>query len=201
MRPVPNASSPLRIVSTNDAELGASFVARARAGERAAMQYVYDAHASYVVGMCARLMRDRERGMDAAQEAFVTAFEKLRDLRDDSAFRPWIAQIAVRICRSQLQRDRMFRVVGWGKDQDPGADATSTLADGSASPETASDLRQANAVLRSLPTHARVAWTLKHLQDEPLVRIATLTGRSLASVKRDVEHAEHELARQMGAAP
>lgn len=191
----------MRIVATSEQDVrgGASDVAAARRGQQAAMRAVYDAHFDYILCMCVRLMRDAERGMDAAQEAFAVAFEKLSQLRDDGAFRPWVAQSAVRICRTQLRRDRMFRAVGLGpheSDDDP----VVNLIDHSVSDDIRLDLRAAALVLASLPVSSRIAWTLKHLQDESLVKIAELTGRSLASVKRDIDLAEHELRRRLGGA-
>jgi RNA polymerase sigma factor (sigma-70 family) len=50
-------------------------------------------------------LRDVEDAKDASQDAFATAWHRLRQLRDPSAFEPWLKSIVVRECaRRRRQR-------------------------------------------------------------------------------------------------
>jgi RNA polymerase sigma factor (sigma-70 family) len=52
-------------------------------------------------------LRDVEDAKDASQEAFATAWHRLRQLRDPSAFEPWLKSIVVREC-ARRHRQRSF---------------------------------------------------------------------------------------------
>ena len=171
----------------------------ALAGDRKAFRLLYDAHVDAVAGLCIRMLRNRERGLDAAQETFTTAFQKLAQLEDRAQFGAWCKQIAVNACLMAMRKDKWLRFVGWGDD------ATSELPPPSVSSTDAMharmDLVRVANILQLLPPVQRVAWNLKHVEQESLLHIATLTGRSIASTKRDIEAAEHELQRRLGAEP
>lgn len=197
------AQTTMRLLPAPDAapDSGSAraLVARAKLGDLGALRLLYDHNIDAVSGVCIRMMRSRERGMDAAQEAFTVAFEKLPELQDGNAFGAWCKQIAINVCRMSMRKDRWLRFVGWASAED--ADYVPEPECASQSPEQLLDLQRASRVVASLPTHQRVAWNLRHLEQEPLGRIATLCGRSLASTKRDISDAEHEIRRQLGATP
>jgi len=53
---------------------------------------------------CRKLMGDRDRGDDLYQDALVIAYTKFPDLRDRTAFRPWLYRILVRTFHSTVRR-------------------------------------------------------------------------------------------------
>jgi RNA polymerase sigma factor (sigma-70 family) len=87
----------------SDAEL----VARCRAGDEAAWSALVDRFSRYVHAIVVRVYRltgaDAE---DVFQETFVRAYEHLDRLRDDAAFRPWLAQLARRLAIDRLRASR-----------------------------------------------------------------------------------------------
>lgn len=174
----------------------ADVVLAARAGDRAAFRKLYDSHVDRVAGLCIRMLRSRERGIDAAQETFLVAFEKLHSLQDPALFGAWCRQVAINTCRMQMRKDRWLRFVGWDDD-----DNASYVPERTHVSEARMDLKRVSEVVGSLPPHQQIAWNLKHLEQEPLAAIATMTGRSLASTKRDIDAAEHEIQRRLGGAP
>jgi hypothetical protein len=62
-----------------------------------------------------------------------------------------------------------------------------------ADPEARALLAQAYALLQTLPTDERIAWTLRHVERHRLGAVATLTGCSLATAKRRILRAERYL--------
>jgi RNA polymerase sigma-70 factor (ECF subfamily) len=58
-----------------------------------------------VFGLALASLRDVEEAKDAAQDAFATAWHRLRQLRDPSAFAPWLRTIVATAC-SRLRRKR-----------------------------------------------------------------------------------------------
>jgi RNA polymerase sigma-70 factor (ECF subfamily) len=100
--------------------------------------------------------------------------------------------VAVRIARGRL---RLRRVREWLRldDHEP-----ESLVTGGASPEDSAFLTQVYAVLDRLPIEERLAWTLRHVQGEPLAAVADLVGCSLATAKRRIASAQDAIARELG---
>lgn len=180
----------------------ASLVVRARNGDRDAMHALYERHVAYLVGICVRMLRNREDGLDVVQDAFVVAFTRLDGLNDASAFRPWMAQIAVRLVRKRLRRARIVRFFGFGdlrrdegvNDPRDELDAFPELARADGTAEARSELGAIDRALRTLPAEQRIAWSLRHLEDEPLEAVARACDCSLATAKRWIRAAELRIA-------
>jgi RNA polymerase sigma factor (sigma-70 family) len=57
-----------------------------------------------VFGLALASLRDVEEAKDAAQDAFATAWHRLRQLRDPSAFAPWLRAIVATACVRQRRK-------------------------------------------------------------------------------------------------
>lgn len=125
---------------------------------------------------------------ELAQETFVRAYWALRGYDAERtaalALRPWLARIAVNLCRNAA-RDRSRRPV------------TTVLVDGS-HPHAgdASDGIGWQALLAGLPERQRAAVVLRHVQGLPYAEIAIVLGVPAGTVKSDVHRALATLATQ-----
>jgi len=80
---------------TSDGEL----VALCRAGDERAWAMLVERYSRYVYAIAVQGFRLPEPDAeDIFQDAFARAFERLDALRDDDAFRPWLAQMTRRLC-------------------------------------------------------------------------------------------------------
>ncbi len=80
-------------------------VARAKLGNRAAIEALFRAYQDDVYRFAFTLADwDPTRAQDLAQDTFLTAFEKLRSLRDDNSFRSWLLGIAYNLNRNQRRK-------------------------------------------------------------------------------------------------
>lgn len=97
-----------------DAEL----VQRCKAGDQNAWNELVARFSRYVYAICVRGFRlSEDDAEDVFQEVFARVYTNLHTLRDDSAVRPWIAQLTRRLCidtRAKGERER--------PDPDPLAD-------------------------------------------------------------------------------
>jgi RNA polymerase sigma factor (sigma-70 family) len=83
-----------------DAEL----VARCRTGDGEAWELLVERFSRYVHAILTRAFPlPAHAAEDAFQEVFTRAYEQLHQLREDGAFRPWLAQLARRIAIDALR--------------------------------------------------------------------------------------------------
>jgi RNA polymerase sigma factor (sigma-70 family) len=75
------------------------FVQRCREGDPEAWNALVERFSRYVYAICTQGFRLREQDAeDVFQEVFTRVYSRLDSLRDDSAVRPWIAQLTRRLC-------------------------------------------------------------------------------------------------------
>jgi RNA polymerase sigma-70 factor (ECF subfamily) len=160
-------------------------------GEVQALEILYRRHAAFAIHLATRIEGSARDVEDIAHDAFLRAFERLNDLSDRAAFRSWLGAIVVHAVRSRMRRARLMSLLGMGKSSEPvDLDA---IASSDASPHTRAQIAQIYALLRTLPTDDRIAWTLRAVEGHDLESVARLTRCSLATVKRRISRAQHFL--------
>ena len=83
-----------------DAEL----VARCRTGDDSAWALLVERFSRYVHAILTRVYRlGAQAAEDTFQEVFARVYEQLPKLRDDAAFRPWLAQLTRRLAVDALR--------------------------------------------------------------------------------------------------
>lgn len=88
-----------RLVTLSDAEL----VQHCRAGDPGAWNELVERYSRYVYAVAIRGFRlSDEDAEDVFQDVFTRVYTRLDSLRDDSALRPWIAQLTRRRCLDAL---------------------------------------------------------------------------------------------------
>ncbi|MFZ0342711.1 MAG: sigma-70 family RNA polymerase sigma factor [Gaiellaceae bacterium] len=87
-------------VEQTDAQL----VSRCRAGYPGAWNEFVERFSRYVYAICGRGFRLAQHDAeDVFQEVFARAYERLPELRNDDAVRPWLAQLTRRLCIDRLR--------------------------------------------------------------------------------------------------
>lgn len=82
----------------------AQLVARCRAGDAAAWNELVERFSRYVYAICSQGFRLSEHDAeDVFQDVFTRVYTHLDRLRDDEAFRPWLAQLTRRTCIDRLR--------------------------------------------------------------------------------------------------
>src|SRR5688572_29291204 len=88
------------MAQTPDAELARA----ARRGDKKAFVEIVARHQAMVCGIAFGILNDFAASEDAAQEAFLTAWRKMQDLREPDRLRSWLAQIARNAALGHLRR-------------------------------------------------------------------------------------------------
>ena len=150
----------------------------------------YRRYAPYVAKIGMRILGRREEIEDFVQDVFVSVHRNLASLREPGAIKSWLAKLAVHEATRRLKRHRFRRWLGL-------ADAPDyvDITDGEASPEQRTLLAHVFRALDALPADDRVAWSLRYIEGETMVRVASLCDCSLSTAKRRVASAEQALER------
>ena len=82
----------------------ADLVARCRGGDAAAWNELVERFSRYVYAICSQGFRLNDHDAeDVFQDVFTRVYTHLDRLRDDEAFRPWLAQLTRRTCIDRLR--------------------------------------------------------------------------------------------------
>ena len=84
-----------------------ALVAKARAGDRPALDVLVERHSPRVNRLAQQLMGDFEDARDAAQESLVKLCTRLRQFRGDAQFATWLHRLVVNTCRDLQERSRI----------------------------------------------------------------------------------------------
>jgi RNA polymerase sigma-70 factor, ECF subfamily len=165
-------------------------VGRARRSEARAFETLYRRHAEFAFNLAVRIQGNATDVEDVVHDAFLKAQERLVDLRDSAAFRPWLGSIVVRLVRTRLRRRRLLGALGLTT---PDPVEIETIAAVDADPEARALLAQVYALLQTLAADDRIAWTLRYVERHRLETVAVMMDCSLATAKRRIARAQRFL--------
>lgn len=99
------------MIRPNLASLGErALLAAIRAGRKDGFDELARRHASAVRALLRRMGCDPALADDLAQEAFIIAFQRLGELREEGSFAGWVKRIAARLYLRRIKRRKGFEV-------------------------------------------------------------------------------------------
>jgi RNA polymerase sigma-70 factor (ECF subfamily) len=99
-------------------------VRKAKGGDTIAFAEIIRRYQNLVYATAFQILKDAALAEDVAQEAFVTAFQSLQDLRTESSFPPWLRKIARNLALASRREQRRFGALEEaGILQSPSADS------------------------------------------------------------------------------
>jgi RNA polymerase sigma-70 factor (ECF subfamily) len=192
LRLIPGSAAPADPNKPGDAgPEDERLVARALRADLLAFELLYRRHAGFALNLAVRIQGSANDAEDIVHDAFLKASERLGELREASAFRPWLGSIVVRLVRTRLRRQRLLRSLGLVSAEPIELDA---IASPNADPESRVLLAQVYSLLQTLPADERIAWTLRYVDHHRLEIVAKLVDCSLATAKRRILRAQRFLS-------
>jgi RNA polymerase sigma-70 factor (ECF subfamily) len=182
-----------------DSTLLMQWIRRAKKGDIEAFRQIYESFARRVLNFIFRMVNVPEESEDLAQETFVTVYQKLGTLKDDSKFEPWLFRIARNLVY-QKYRTRPPATVSMDVQDEDGQHIIQ-LADTRKNPDETYQARElediVTEVIDNLPGKYREVFILSALQHFSYQQIAEIVGRSLPSVKTDIHRARLEVRKHI----
>lgn len=163
-------------------------------GPEVTLAGLYREHAAFVARLAFRLLGRDNDVDDVVHDVFLDLMRQLHTLQEPHELRGWLTTVTVRAVRRRLRRARLRQLVGMAEPS-----AFDEIVSSSATQEESAQLRAIYKALDKLPADQRLAWMLRHLEDEPLETVALRCQVSLATVKRKLNAANQRLRRELGA--
>ncbi len=132
------------------------------------------------------ILQDSHSAQDAVQEAFITAYEHLDQLKDPAAFPAWFKRIVLTQCNRLTRRQRFV------------LDALDEKAD-SAQPDPSEEVEERESkerieqALHRLPEHERTITELFYLAEYSQHEIAERLAIPVTTVKKRLQYARKHL--------
>ena len=130
-----------------------------------------------------KVLRDYHATQDATQEAFVTAYRQLGQLRNPAHFGLWLLRITRREALRVARRRGRARPL----------DAAGDLVAGAAAERLTPEAGEVLLALGRLPDHERLVVALRYLDGLPVAEVARLTGRPVGTVTKQLSRALERL--------
>ena len=178
-----------------DAEL--ELVKRSQEGDHQAFRALVERYEARIYTLAYSIIGDRELARDAAQEAFLKAYQALSRFREKSTFYTWLYRISLNVCLDIARKenrgveiDSLDMMTG-SKDIVPGYLFDSEAPGGKVEREELSRIIQ--SVLNTLSSDHRTVVVLKDIEGLSQEEIAETMGCSVGTVKSRLSRARTEM--------
>lgn len=156
-------------------------IERCLSGEKEAFRFLVERYQTQAVGHSQTILGNREDALDATQEAFVDAFQALKNFDRTRRFYPWLYV---------LLRHRCFKLIGKRRDAENIEEAVILAPQSGISNEEKIALERA---LGALSNEEREIVTLKYLDGFSYDEIAELLEIPRGTVMSRLFHARRNL--------
>lgn len=155
-------------------------VARAQRGDLAAFEELIRSRLDRLFRTACGILGDPAEAEDAAQDACITAWQKLPTLRDVERLDAWLGRVLLNTCRMRLRSRRRVREITIDEARTPnGAD----LHDQSRMTERAEDVDRVARALDHVSVDDRALLVMHHVHNERVESIAATLGIPSGTVK------------------
>jgi RNA polymerase sigma-70 factor, ECF subfamily len=165
-----------------------TLVRASKAGDVAAFEELVKRYDSKLLRIAQHVTHNLEDAQDAVQEAFLKAFQKLRQFQEKSKFSTWLIRITINQALMKLRKQRRQREVSIDEDfQTEEGMLPLEVADWAPNPEqryTASELKEIlTKALQELQPGLRVVFVLRDIEGLSLGQTAETLDLTVSAVK------------------
>lgn len=144
------------------------------------------------------IMKNREDAEDVMQEAFLNAFQKLRQFQGKSRFSTWLVRITVNQALMKLRGRRKVIIFSLDEElEDPNEAQPREIGEWNRTPEQlcyVSELEGAlSGMLQSLRPNLRIAFLLRDMEGLSMHEVAETLGLTVSAVKTCLFRARQQL--------
>jgi RNA polymerase sigma-70 factor (ECF subfamily) len=89
-------------------EINNPLIERCKQGDIKAQFLLYKQYSTCMYNIAIRFLNNKMDAEDILQESFITAFNKLSDLKSDASFGTWLKRIVINNCISFLRKNKIY---------------------------------------------------------------------------------------------
>jgi len=150
-------------------------------------------HKDVVYRQMIRACGNREDAEDVLVEALLKAYRNLGNLRDTSAFRAWLAQIARRVCWQLKEREALLPVLQLSELEEEGKEIPSHAPEPEAEAAKTEMKALLHSALNELQADFREVYEMRDLQGIPGDEVARKLGISRGAMKSRLRRAREQI--------
>jgi RNA polymerase sigma-70 factor, ECF subfamily len=180
-------------------------ITRARTGDRSAQQELWHTHRRWVAAIILAHRPQSVEVDDLMQEVALKLVSKIETLRDSGAFRPWLRQIVINVCRGTARSMKPVLHLAQAEPSDDGQLDPGRVAMPASTKDDSSELvdRQdaADRLMRqalSLPPEYREPLLLRCVQSLTYQQISELLDLPVTTVETRLARARRMLREEVG---
>ncbi len=183
MERILTASMPMTV---SDQDIDGALVQRYLSGETAAFDEIMVRYERQIYRVCYRFVENREDAMDLAQEVFIKAFEHLATFRKESSLKTWLYRIAINHCINHVKKHshEFVEVNEYTGSIRPSIQAQL---------EDREQREYFRRLVKHLPPKQKAILELRINEQLSYEEIATISGRSVSTIKASVFFALEKL--------
>lgn len=177
-----------------DSDTDEALVDKARAGDFAAFEKLFERHRTMVYRYAYQMAPRRDDAEDVVQEVFVRAYQNLHRYRDEAKFTTWLLRIATNLGTDRARMSQRRQNL----EQQEAAGALTWMTEG-VTDDPVHNLEAARRVdalrkgLNALPVHHRSVIVLRDIEEREYPEIAEILGCSVGGAKLRVLRARRAL--------
>ena len=163
---------------------------RALAGDAAAFGMLVRIHQRSVYSLARRMVSDRQKAEDLAQEVFLQLHRNLTSVESGEHLAFWLRKVTVNRSIDRLRREPMFEAIAAGGGRScsvPKRQDTDPLL-----------TRRLNTLIAQLPAAPRAVLLLRYQEDLDPTEIARTLGMSVNTVKAHLKRSLSLLRKRLG---
>ena len=178
-----------------------NLIKQASGGDKEAFERLVLENQVNVYNLALKLMKNQEDAADAAQEAFLKAYLKLKDFRGDSRFSAWLYRLTYNTCIDLLRKSQRAATVSLVRSTEDEDEQSIDLADTVPGPEEQIEMRETREIVRRemerLPEEQYRILVMRELAGMSYGEIAQAVGISEGTVKSRIFRARSRLAQEL----
>ncbi|KJS20081.1 MAG: hypothetical protein VR72_16125 [Clostridiaceae bacterium BRH_c20a] len=177
-------------------------ITRSQNGDMDAFEELVARYERRVYSIAFRFMGNQEDASDLAQEAFLKAYQAIKNFRQEASFSTWICRIVSNVCRDQLRKAK--RTIQTSLDEEVWLEegtVTKQVKDHAPTTEQVYERKELKEYLQGLINNLnpeyRMVVVLRDIQGYSYEEIAEMLNCSLGTVKSRLNRARKVLREQI----
>lgn len=175
-----------------------ALVRAAQRGDTAAFEELVARHRDKIYARALALMRNEEEAIDLSQEAWVKAWQRLKQFQHESSFSTWLTRIVINLCLDRLRRQKRERAESIEALEEESGGVERLMPVVTVNPTAGLERAELRArierALNQLSVPHRTVIVLHEFEGMEYKRIAQVMGCSIGTVMSRLFYARRRLA-------